>query len=121
MKPQPATRVPEVSTVVTEALSQPDPFIHQRISAYASNRLENYDNILYALKMFNSTNDAIFSDKLYMPKRPISAPEGFPKIPLNLYNNKITGMPLDIAFFIFAMKQNEYAQYLAARTLQQNV
>ena len=46
----------------------------------------------------------------------------FPHTPMEWNeNNQILDLPLEVIFFIFGVRQNEYLQYTAAKTLQANV
>lgn len=109
-------------TPVSSYLMSSPSFIDQRLDMPKWTSYETCDSLLYAVMLNAPTIESVFSDKAYIPKRPVATPCNFHPLPIPLYNRKPTlGMPLDVAFFAFAMKQNEFSQYLAARTLQQNV
>ena len=58
----------------------------------------------------------------YTPDRFVAVPEGFPRFQTDIYKiGSISGMPLDVAFFAFALSQNTFTQYNAARVLRANV
>ena len=96
--------------------------LNQRVNNASWTRFETCDLLLYAVVKNAPSIDSVYSEKPYIPTNPVAVPEGFPKSPVNIYTKKSNmGMPLDVAFFAFAYKQNEYLQYLAARTLQENV
>ena len=109
-------------TVVSSYLQQEPVILNQRVNNASWTRFEICDSLIYAVINNAPSIDSVYSEKPYIPTNPVTVPEGFPKSPVNMYANKNTiGMPLDVAFFAFAYKQNEYLQYLAARTLQENV
>lgn len=55
----------------------------------------------------------------YRPPEVVDVPSGFPRVQGDLFTSEPAGgMPLDIAFFVFAMEQNNYIQYVAALQLQ---
>lgn len=57
----------------------------------------------------------------YRPSEVVDVPKGFPRIQGELFTSEpFGGMPVEIAFFVFAMEQNNYIQYVAARQLQSN-
>ena len=75
-----------------------------------------------SLKLFHETPlEIVAYEPYYQPLTVVEVPEGFPRVPGEPFSYEPrSGMPLDIAFFVFAMEQTTYIQYAAARTLYQN-
>ena len=55
----------------------------------------------------------------YRPSEVVEVPSGFPRVQGQWFSKEPSGgVPQDIAFFVFAMEQNNYIQYVAAQQLQ---
>lgn len=85
-------------------------------------RYETFDALVQVIQQRMPTYADIDVAVPYTPDRFVAVPEGFPRFQTDIYKiGSISGMPLDVAFFAFALSQNTFTQYNAARVLRANV
>ena len=116
--PKPITSVLaslRASSGMSASLSSP------RCGSPAWSRLALLDFLLEVLSQPLPRPADIDCEPSFRPQTPVAVPECFPVNPLPLLSNDSWhGLPLDIAFFAFAKKQNSFQQYIAARSLKKN-
>ena len=140
VKPQ-ATPSPSPShRAATETQSQPaeatppSPFIASILATPPSvlavphccppliTRFETVDTFVQASVLPTPSVTEIDVEVPFVPSKVVAVPDGFPKMPTDIYRiGSLSGMPLDVAFFAFALSQNSFTQYNAARVLRANV
>lgn len=90
-----------------------------RCSAPAWSRYALLDSLLRVLTQPLPRPIDVNAEPLYRPQTPAEVPACFPDEPLPVLGGELEHLlPLDVALFAFARKQNCFQQYLGARSLK---
>lgn len=90
-----------------------------RCSAPAWSRYALLDSLLRVLTQPLPRPIDMNAEPLYRPQSPAEVPACFPDEPMPVLGGELEhALPLDVALFAFARKQNCFQQYLGARSLK---
>ncbi|KAK8821787.1 hypothetical protein WA556_002233 [Blastocystis sp. ATCC 50177/Nand II] len=120
---QPAAQTPAPVSPFVAAISASSPFLlaTPHCCPTITTRYETVDSLVQVVQQRMPAYADIDFALPYTPDRFVAVPEGFPRFQTDIYKiGSISGMPLDVAFFAFALSQNTFTQYNAARVLRAN-
>lgn len=121
---QPTAQTPAPLSPFVAAISASSPFLlaTPHCCPTITTRYETVDSLVQVVQQRMPAYADIDFALPYTPDRFVAVPEGFPRFQTDIYKiGSISGMPLDVAFFAFALSQNTFTQYNAARVLRANV